>query len=64
MIRPFCLAAVVGQFEYRPIGCALLGPKSTYSYRYWLVVGTEASITSRLDSLWEKYSREKSKLTK
>ena len=46
-----------------PIDRILLGPESTYSYRYWLVVGTETEIADRLDSLLEKYSKEKSTLT-
>ena len=41
----------------------LLGPKSTYRYRYWLVVGTEAQIATRLDSLTAKYIGERAQLT-
>jgi len=33
------------------------------SYRYWLVVGTEAEIAQRLDDLWNKYGTEKAQLT-
>lgn len=39
-----------------------LGPKSTFSYRYWLVVGTQEEIASSLDLLIEKYADEKSTL--
>ena len=47
-----------------PIDRILLGPKSTYRYRYWLVVGDQATIADRLDSLWKKYSTEQAELTK
>ena len=40
-----------------------LGPKSTYRFRYWLVVGDEATLAKRLNTLWQKYSREQSQLT-
>ncbi len=46
-----------------PIDRILLGPKSNYSYRYWLAVGTETEIAERLDLLIEKYAKEKSTLT-
>lgn len=46
-----------------PVDRVNLGPKSTYRYRYWLVVGTEAAIAARLDTLWEKYSGERAQLT-
>ena len=46
-----------------PIDRVNLGPKSTYRYRYWLVVGTEAQITVRLDELLKKYSSERAELT-
>ena len=39
-----------------------LGPKSSFRYRYWLVVGTEANLAARLDSLGKKYSAEKAEL--
>jgi hypothetical protein len=45
-----------------PIDRVNLGPKSTYSYRYWIVVGTETEIAGRLERLWEKYSSERSVL--
>ncbi len=45
-----------------PLDRVRLGPKSTYSYRYWLVVGDEAAIATRLDSLWKKYSGETAEL--
>lgn len=46
-----------------PIDRALLGPKSTYRYRYWLVVGTEAAIAERLDTLIATYSMERTSLS-
>jgi hypothetical protein len=46
-----------------PIDRVNLGPKSTYRYRYWLIVGTEAQLTARLDVLLEKYSAERAELT-
>lgn len=45
-----------------PITKVELGPRSTLRYRYWLVVGTEAEIAARLDSLWDKYSAERVEL--
>jgi hypothetical protein len=46
-----------------PIDRVNLGPKSTYRYRYWLVVGTEAQITARLDELLRKYATERAELS-
>ncbi|MSU23954.1 MAG: hypothetical protein EXS32_09055 [Opitutus sp.] len=46
-----------------PIDRVNLGPRSTYRYRYWLVVGTAAQITARLDALLKKYSAERAELT-
>lgn len=46
-----------------PIARVLLGPKSTYRYRYWLLLGTEAELAEQLEVLWKKYSDEKSELT-
>jgi hypothetical protein len=45
-----------------PIDRVLLGPKSTYRFRYWLVVGTGAEIAARLDELGQKYSAERAEL--
>lgn len=45
-----------------PIDRVKMGPQSTYRYRYWMIVGMEAQIAARLDSLWDKYSAEKSEL--
>lgn len=47
-----------------PIDRASLGPKSVYSYRYWLAVGTEAQLAMRLDSLWQKYSGDRAEVKK
>jgi len=46
-----------------PIDRVHLGPRSTYRYRYWLVVGTEEEIIKSLDQLWEKYAHEKAEIT-
>lgn len=46
-----------------PIDRVLLGPCSTYRYRYWLVVGTEAEIGRRLDALWGRYAGERATLS-
>ena len=46
-----------------PVGRVRLGPRSTYEYRYWLIVGTQAQITSDLDRLIQSYSTERGKLT-
>jgi len=46
-----------------PIDRVLLGPTSTYRYRYWLVVGTQSQIAARLDALWKQYSTERAELT-
>lgn len=41
-----------------PLATVSLGPTSTLRYRYWLIVGTAASIARDLDALWEKYCTE------
>jgi hypothetical protein len=46
-----------------PIDRVPLGPKSKYSFRYWLVVGSEAELAAQLDSLWARYAGEKATLT-
>lgn len=46
-----------------PIDRVLLGPQSTYSYRYWLIVGNQQQISDRLDKLLVKYADEQSQLT-
>ena len=46
-----------------PIARVNLGPRSTYRYRYWLVVGTAAQIAARLDTLLANYSGERAELT-
>lgn len=46
-----------------PIDRLLLGPKSTYRYRYWLIVGDRAEIAASLDALWAKYSQDRATLT-
>lgn len=46
-----------------PIDRIRLGRNSTFRYRYWLVMGNEAEMSARLNTLWTKYSAEKSELT-
>jgi len=45
-----------------PLDRISLGPKSTYRFRYWIVVGREDEIKARLDALVEKYSGERAEL--
>lgn len=42
-----------------PIDTVRLAPKSLLRYRYWLVVGTTASIVPRLEALHTKYADER-----
>ena len=42
-----------------PVARVNLGPTSTLTYRYWLIVGNEKEISSALDLLWKKYSTER-----
>ncbi|MFM7749502.1 MAG: hypothetical protein ACKPB0_03685 [Opitutaceae bacterium] len=46
-----------------PLDRVPLGPRSTYRYRYWLVVGTEAEIARTLDVLWGLYAGERATLS-
>jgi hypothetical protein len=46
-----------------PVDRVNLGPKSTYRFRYWLIVGTEPQLAARLDELLKKYSGERAELT-
>lgn len=46
-----------------PVSRVNLGPESTYEYRYWLVLGDMKQIAARLDTLSEKYSSERGRLT-
>jgi hypothetical protein len=46
-----------------PLDTVGLGPKSTYRYRYWLIVGDEAQIAATLHALWNQYSGERAELT-
>ena len=46
-----------------PVARVKLGPQSTLSYRYWLIVGNEKEITKTLDSLWAKYAQERFSIT-
>lgn len=45
-----------------PIGTVELGPQSTFRYRYWLVVGSQQSVTEAVDRLLKKYAAEKYEL--
>jgi len=42
-----------------PLDRVSLDPKATYRYRYWLVVGNEQQLETRLDELWNAYSTER-----
>ncbi|TWU28639.1 hypothetical protein Pla144_19310 [Bythopirellula polymerisocia] len=42
-----------------PIDRANLALRSTYRYRYWLVVGVESLIESSLEILWARYADER-----
>jgi len=46
-----------------PIANLKLEPRTTLSYRYWLIVGDEARIARRLDQLIRKYSAERIKIS-
>ena len=46
-----------------PIDRVPLGPRSTYRYRYWLVVGSEARIAARLEELIHRHGAERAELT-
>ena len=46
-----------------PVTTVKLGPKSSLKYRYWLVLGTEKEIATRLDELWTKYAEEQVEVT-
>lgn len=46
-----------------PISRVNLGPRSTFSYRYWLVVGDRKTVAARLDHLIQRYSNEHGRLT-
>ena len=46
-----------------PVARAKLEPRSTYSYRYWLVTGDKKSIAERLETLWAKHATERATLT-
>ncbi|MCM2370497.1 hypothetical protein [Aporhodopirellula aestuarii] len=41
-----------------PLGRLKLGPKTTFRYRYWLVLGDESLISNSLDALIQKYADE------
>lgn len=45
-----------------PLDRVSLGPKSTYRFRYWIIVGNEEQIRMRLDVLHEKYAGERAEL--
>lgn len=41
-----------------PIARIQLGPQSTFSYRYWIITGTQANISIRLDALINEYAEQ------
>ncbi|MFC1766506.1 hypothetical protein ACFL6U_31060 [Planctomycetota bacterium] len=45
-----------------PIDRVHLGPRSTYRYQYWLIVGNEATLAKGLEVLWTKYATERAQL--
>lgn len=45
-----------------PLDRILLGPRSTYRYRYWLAVGTESQLAALLDALLKKHAGESAEL--
>ena len=46
-----------------PISRVRLGQKSTYEYRYWLLVDDEKVIAADLNALGARYSAERGLLT-
>jgi len=46
-----------------PLDRVSLAPKSTYRFRYWIVVGNTVEIESSLELLWEKHSLDRAELT-
>jgi hypothetical protein len=56
------IGAVSPCLHIAPLDTVGLGPKSTYRYRYWLMVGDEAQIAATLHALWNKYSGERAEL--
>lgn len=45
-----------------PIATVPLGPQSALQYRYWMVVGSKAGITKRIDALLARYDDEEFEL--
>lgn len=45
-----------------PLDNVALGEKSTYRFRYWLLVGDASTLAPRLDELWNQYSTDKAEL--
>lgn len=45
-----------------PIDRVLLGPRSVYRFRYWLLLGREAELAARLDALHAKYAADRAEL--
>ena len=46
-----------------PVGFVNLGPKSTISYEFWLIVGKKDEISPSLEKLWAKYRELKISIT-
>lgn len=42
-----------------PLDRVKLGPQAEYSYRYWLLTGTEAELADALEILWQRHATEK-----
>ncbi len=47
-----------------PVILARLAPRATFTYRYWLVVGTETQIEDRLEALWSLYAGERPEIAR
>lgn len=46
-----------------PVSRVMMGPTSTYSYRYWLAMGDAAQLAASLDVLLRKHADEQARLT-
>ncbi|MDG2125507.1 MAG: hypothetical protein P8J87_17520, partial [Verrucomicrobiales bacterium] len=46
-----------------PVTLARIARRSTYTYRYWMAVGTAPQIAARLETLWKNYADDRAQLT-
>jgi hypothetical protein len=42
-----------------PLDRVRLGPKTAYTYRYWLLAGTQPELSTTLESLWQRHADER-----